>query len=45
MSSYRGDTSVRDLVAGSGRRFAGRGLRELKRLPDPLRLYSVLAAA
>jgi class 3 adenylate cyclase len=38
-------TTVRDLVAGSGLRFADRGMRELKGLPEPLHLYSVLAAA
>jgi class 3 adenylate cyclase len=38
-------STVRDLVAGSGLRFDDRGLRDLKGLPEPVRLYSVLAAA
>lgn len=37
-------STVRDLVAGSGLRFEDRGLRELKGLPEPLRLYTVLQA-
>ena len=36
--------TVRDLVAGSGLRFQERGTRELKGLPEPVQLYSVLTA-
>ena len=36
--------TVRDLVAGSGLRFQERGMRELKGLPEPVHLYSVLTA-
>jgi pimeloyl-ACP methyl ester carboxylesterase len=38
-------STVKDLVAGSGLRFEDRGIRELKGLPEAVRLYSVLAAA
>jgi pimeloyl-ACP methyl ester carboxylesterase len=37
-------STVKDLVAGSGLRFADRGIRELKGLPEAVHLYSVLAA-
>jgi class 3 adenylate cyclase len=33
-------STVRDIVGGSGLRFEERGLRELKGLPEPIRLYS-----
>lgn len=33
--------TVKDLVAGSGIAFEDRGLRELKGVPDPRRLYAV----
>jgi class 3 adenylate cyclase len=36
-------STVRDLVAGSGLRFEDRGIRALKRLPEEVRLYRVLA--
>ena len=34
--------TVRDLVAGSGLRFEERGERELKGVPDRVRLYAVV---
>jgi class 3 adenylate cyclase len=33
-------STVRDIVGGSGLRFEERGLRDLKGLPEPIRLYS-----
>ena len=38
-------STVRDLVAGSGLRFADRGIRALKGLPEEVHLYSVVHAA
>jgi hypothetical protein len=34
-------STVRDLVVGSGARFADRGVHHLKGVPDPWRLYAV----
>ena len=34
-------STVRDLVAGSGIRFADAGRRDLKGIPDPWQLYRV----
>jgi class 3 adenylate cyclase len=36
-------STVRDLVAGSGIRFADRGSHALKGIPDEWRIYQVLA--
>jgi hypothetical protein len=37
-------STVKDLVAGSGLRFADRGVQKLKGLEDPYRLLAVEAA-
>jgi hypothetical protein len=39
--AFPGESTVRDLVAGSGLKFSDRGMHRLKGVPDEWRLYAV----